>query len=104
MGISWHDFWNMNPRILKAHIKGYEERQKHEDYMAWLAGQYTMSAVQVVVEHAVAGNKAKSKYVEKPFLESANNTQSNDVEKQRELFVAQLLAMKANFDNNKNEG
>lgn len=59
----------MNPHIIKLLIKGYEEKIKEQDYLAWLFNQYTLSAVTVAVEHNLAGKKAKSKYIEKPFLQ-----------------------------------
>lgn len=59
----------MNPNIIKLLLKGHEEKIKEQDYMAWLSNQYTLSAVSVAVEHCLAGRKAKSKYIKKPFLQ-----------------------------------
>lgn len=70
IGVSWQEFWGMNPHIIKLLMKGHEEKIKEQDYMAWLSNQYTLSAVSVAVEHCLAGKKAKSKYVDKPFLHS----------------------------------
>lgn len=68
MGVSWQEFWGMNPHIIKLLLKGHEEKIKEQDYMAWLSNQYTLSAVSVAVEHFLAGRKAKSEYIKEPFL------------------------------------
>ena len=58
----------MNPHIIKLLIKGYEEKIKEQDYLAWLSNQYTLSAVLVAVERCLAGKKAKSEYIKEPLL------------------------------------
>lgn len=58
----------MNPHIIKLLIKGYEEKIKEQDYMAWIQGQYTLSAVMNAIERSFAKH-ARGKYVEKPILE-----------------------------------
>lgn len=102
MGVSWSDFWSMNPHIIKLLIKGHEEKIKEQDYLAWIFNQYTLSAVSVAVEHCLAGRKAKSKYIDKPIMqqiEEKNKPLSEDeLQRQRELFVAKLEVMKTNFE------
>lgn len=71
MGVSWNDFWVMNPRIIKAISRGYAKKIQQQDYLSWMNGQYTLSAVSVAVEHCLAGKKAKSKYIEEPFMAKA---------------------------------
>lgn len=68
IGVSWQEFWEMNPRIIKLLLKGHEEKIKEQDYMAWLSNQYTLSAVSVAVEHCLFGRKAKSEYIKEPIL------------------------------------
>lgn len=68
IGVSWQEFWGMNPHIINLIVKGRKEKIKQQDYLAWLFNQYTLSAVSVAVEHNFAGKKAKQKYVEKPFM------------------------------------
>lgn len=95
----------MNPRIIKLHIKGHEEKIKEQDYMAWLQGQYFVSALDATVCNNTLWRKKGTKphqYVEKPFLESLGKKQSDknnedELQKQRELFVARFEAMGANF-------
>lgn len=85
-------------------MKGHEEKIKEQDYLAWLFNQYTLSAVTVAVEHCLAGRKAKSKYIKKPLLQEIEEKRKpiseEELQKQRELFVAKLQAMKTNFELN----
>lgn len=60
----------MNPHIINLLIKGHREKIKEQDYLAWLFNKYTLSAVHTAVEHNLFGIKAKSKYIENPFLHS----------------------------------
>lgn len=109
MGVSWQEFWGMNPHIIKLLAKGHEEKIKEQDYINWLNNQYTLSAVSVAVEHCLAGRKARSKYIEKPILaeieqkkEQISNTSLTEKEKkkQTEKLFMQLRIMGANFNLN----
>lgn len=69
----------------------------------WTMGKYIFSAVQTATDHCLNGRKARSKYVEKPFMQLAEEQRILDEEqlqKQREAFVSKLLIMKSNFDLN----
>lgn len=93
-----------SPTDMKPYLKAHEEELKEQDYIAWLQGQYTLSAVLVAVEHNLAGEKAKSKYIEKPILQQIEQKQKKmteeELQRQRELFVAKLQIMKTNFELN----
>lgn len=78
IGVSWDEFWHTNPRIINLMLKGYQEKVKQQDYFAWLYNQYTLSAVSVAVEHCLAGRKAKSKYIEKPFLQDISEREEKN--------------------------
>lgn len=68
MGVSWKEFWGMNPHIIKLLMKGHEEKIKEQDYLAWIFGQYTLSAVSTAIERNLAGKKSKSEYIKEPLL------------------------------------
>lgn len=95
----------MNPHIINLLINGHREKIKEQDYLAWMFNQYTLSAVMVAVEHNLAGRKAKSKYIEKPLLQEIEKKNvpmtENEIQKQRELFISRMQAMKTNFDKNR---
>lgn len=94
----------MNPHIIKLHVKGEEEKLKKLDMLNWLNGIYSQSAVSVAVEHCLAGRKAKSKYIEKPLLEEAEEKRKvesgelseEDKKRQTEQFFLKLRIMGAN--------
>lgn len=71
-------------------------------------GSYGLSAVSVAVEHCLVGRKAKSKYIDKPMLQQAEEKNKplseKELQRQRELFVAKLEIMKTNFELNHKDG
>lgn len=106
MGVTWEQFWKLNPRKLDSIFAGYKAKLKEDDYKNWLNGIYTQSAVFVSIDIALNGRKSKSKYLKRPLLEEMENQQNmseEEMQKQRELFVAKLLAMQANFNINHGE-
>lgn len=83
IGVSYHEFWSMNPHIIQNLMEGHRMKQRMQDEQMWLMGMYIQSAVSVAVEHNLQGRKAKSKYIEKPFLqqdgsEDMKNPESNE--------------------------
>lgn len=106
IGVSWSEFWTLNPRIIKTMIKGYGERIKQQDYMNWLSNQYTMSAVTVAVDKVLNGRKAMAEYVKEPVLHKVFNTRElNEEEKQREVdkFFARENARRVNWKRRKSK-
>lgn len=100
--IDWSSPADMNP-----YIKAHNAELKEKDYLAWLSNQYTLSAVLVAVEHNLYGRKSKSNYIKKPLLQELEEKNKpiseNELQKQRELFVAKLQVLKTNFElNHKN--
>lgn len=89
----------MNPHIIRLLLKGHEEKLKEQDYMAWLQGQYTLSAVSVAVEHCLAGRKAKSQYIKKPILSTVELENKEIAEKDIQMAIIaeeQYIAMTTN--------
>lgn len=84
-----------------AHKKQLEEQDLLQ-HLWW--GSYGLSALGVAIEHCLAGRKAKSKYVDKPILKEIENQNKHmseeELQRQRELFVAKLEVMKTNFELN----
>lgn len=103
-GLSIDDIDMSSPADMKPYLKAHGEELKEKDYLAWLSNQYTISAVSVAVEHCLAGRKAKSKYIKKPILQELeqrkNPITEEEIQRQRELFVAKLQTMKTNFELN----
>jgi hypothetical protein len=93
LGVSWEDFWHMNPRIIQAIADGYAEKKKDEmqieNCVAYLQGRYFMDALMATV-----GNMFKSN----------GELTEEEIEKQRERFAAKLTRMEANFKAGQKQG
>lgn len=94
----------MNPHIIKLLMKGHEEKILEQDRLAWIFNQYTLSAVSTAVEHCLAGKKAKSEYIKKPFLSEIEITKNEEIteekriEMERQKLAMTLRVMQANFE------
>lgn len=60
----------MNPHIIKVIAKADKERIKREDYINWISGQYTFSAIVTAIDNVLKG---KAEYIEKPILSDMDN-------------------------------
>lgn len=102
-------FWHLSPKKLNAFYKADEIALKRRDAEMWHLGQYILSAVLTATDHCLNGKKAHSKYIEQPLMRINNGNKDNEltkeeIQKQREAFVAMLMAKKINFElNNKKE-
>ena len=110
IGISYNDFWHMNPHIINLIVRGHNKHLQIMDAMmyTWF-GNYAFSAVSVAVEHVLMGRKAKSKYIEKPVLKALEEQKAEQEEKgielteeekkrQTEQLFMRLKIMGANFE------
>lgn len=105
IGVSWKEFWGMNPHIIKLLLKGHDIKTKMEDEKMWMMGLYVASALDSTVCNAFLWRRKGEKghgYEKQPFLQKQikENTEE-ELQRQRELFVAKLEVMKANFELNK---
>lgn len=109
MGITWWQFWELNPHKIKIIAIGYNEQKIELDATmhAWW-GSYGLSAVSVAVEHCLHGRKAKSEYIKQPILSNFENENEQkkkitqqELEKKAENVFLQLGIMGANFNNQK---
>lgn len=112
MGVSWNEFWSMNPHIINLLVKGQEEKNKRrmqeQDRLNWYLGQYFASALDCTVCNSEIWRKRGSNphsYIEKPILQESdkkNEPMTEDgIQKRRELFIASMKAMQANFESNR---
>lgn len=104
MGITYDEFWTLNPRKIKVIYEGYKLRRKIEDEKAWMLGGYIFQAVSVSLGNAFRkkNQKAKSYFeiVEKPFLAELDKREMSEEEKQKRLdaLMASLHVMQNNFE------
>lgn len=105
IGMTYDFFMHHSPRVFPSFYKAYKIMEKKRDEEAWRMGIYNQSAVSVAVEHCLAGRKAQSKYIEKPFLMQAEINQKAEAEqlteaekqKQVELLFMRLQVQAHNF-------
>ncbi len=100
-----HDIDWSCPADLRPYEQAYRLEKQKNDNDAWLTfGTYGISALTVAIDRCLNGRKARSKYIEKPImqeLEEKNKPLSEEeMDRQRELFVAKLEAMRVNFELN----
>ena len=78
IGVSYDEFWRMNPHILKAFEEAHRLKIIEQDNLMWTWwGNYGLSAVSVAIEHNLAGQKAKSEYIKNPVLQEYTKTSDN---------------------------
>ena len=99
MGVSYTEFKHLNPYKLSLVRKGFEMRRKIRDEEMWMwFGSYGRDVIAMGVREGAWG-KGKLNYPNEPILNKKETTE-NDLKKQRELFVAGLMAMQTNFELN----
>lgn len=92
------------PADLQPYADTYILSQKIKDEEMWRMGLYTYSAVATAVEHNLAGKKAKSSYIKKPFMQDKEILKNKEIpeEKRKEMenykLAMSLKIMQANFE------
>ena len=104
MGVTWKEFWKMNPRIIKAISLGYREKQKLRDREMWSwFGNYGISAMVFAIEHCFSKNP-KSQYIDSPASEESGKehakqmTEEERIQAERNRQHMILKVMQANFE------
>ena len=97
------------PADLKPYEQAYRLEKQKNDSDAWLMfGTYGISALTVAIDRCLNGRKARSKYIDKPImqeLEDKNKPMTEEqLDLQRQLFVAKLETMRINFELNHPKG
>lgn len=89
MGVTWSEFWNMNPRILKAISEGYSEKTKYEiirsNNMAYRQGIYFMDAIASTVGNMFSKG-AKNQYPKKPYEIFSEDSEENTTREEIAVF------------------
>ena len=109
IGISYKDFWHMNPRRIRAFGEAHKKKTQILDEYMWQMGWYNKEAFQVVMAHfgaGLSGKKSDAEYIKKPLLQENPNgkgTELTEEEKQREvdLFFKRENIRRLNWQRNK---
>lgn len=80
MGISYHDFWKMNPHIIKFYIEQYKDKRNEEDLKQWQLGQYITAAISTI---------GKGKYPKKPMFQIIEEKEITERDMQIAIFEEQ---------------
>ena len=93
---------NSCPKELEPYDKAYKIQIVEQDnlqHMWW--GNYGISALIVAIDRCFGGKKSKAEYIKEPILSKTfenDRLTEEEVQKQRELFVAKLQVMQTNFE------
>lgn len=103
IGISYEQFWHLNPRKLKPFEKAYKLRQKQIDGQMWMMGRYVLEAFNVVMANSFGKKGTHVQYREKPFMaeldtETKEMSEAEKIEKTNSLF-GMFRIMQTNFNN-----
>lgn len=95
-------FWRSNPRIIKVWESAWREEQlRQNELIHSYVGNYILSAVSTAVDHCINGQKAKSKYIEKPIqlFELTEEEKKQQQLKAREAFMMWAKRAESKYKN-----
>ena len=106
-GVSYEEFGRLNMHqirhISNAYSEKIQEDFKMSDTIAFIHGRYMVEALLCTVGNMLGGKNNKFEYPEKPY--TMNGVQEElteeEVELQRQQFIAALRTMETNFNLNK---
>lgn len=99
IGITWQEFWNVNPHIIKLIAKGHAEKLKEQDSIMHMMGIYVMSAVSVSIDRFAAGKNSKAKYIKEPILQKSIEEQCMTQEELDERELQKMLMYEEQWAN-----
>ena len=104
LGATRKEILHSTPYALSSYDKAHKLKKEMRDEEMWMQGRYNYAALMVALSHFGAGlskKQSRAKYPEKPFLQEAKEASGAlseaELQRQREMFVAQFEAMGANF-------
>ncbi len=90
-GLSVHDIDWSCPADLEPYAKAHKlELMENDSIIHMVCGSYVLSAVSVAVEHCLTGNKARSKYIEKPILQEIERENNGYIESNEDIAVYEM--------------
>ena len=89
IGISYHDFWGMNPHIIKFYLEQYKNKRNEEDLKQWQLGQYICAAISCI--------SPKGKYPKEPMFQIGEEKEITEKDIQMAILTEQkYMAMAKN--------
>lgn len=104
IGVPYETFWNLSPYEFEIMFEGYVEQQKRENYMNWVNGIYTLSALTNALS-GIFGKKGSKpvEYMKEPvpiFKEKPKELTEEEKKKEQEKILLMLQAMQVSFEAN----
>lgn len=102
-GVSYAEFGKLNMKqiriIANAYSKRLEDDFKIADTMAFIQGRYMVDALLCTVGNMLGGKNAKFTYPEQAYTMARQEREltEEEIQQQREQFIATLTAMGENF-------
>lgn len=99
IGVPYDTFWSLTPNEFEVIFNGYIEQQKMKNYMNWINGAYTLSALQSVLSSIFNKNKHID-YCKKPIpiFEETKELTEEEKKIEQEKILNMLLAMQTAFE------
>lgn len=104
MGVSYNDFWEMNPHIINLITNGFKMKmdiqKDYDNFIAYVQGSYVRDALLATVGNMFSKKGAKPiEYPKEPYeLGSHHELTEAEKELQRQQFFESLKTMQANFE------
>ena len=106
-GITYEQFGKLNMKqiriIANAYSKKLEEDFKIADITAYIQGRYMVDALLATVGNMLGGKNSRFSYPEQAYSMAGKEPEltEEEIQRQREQFIATLTAMGNNFQLNK---
>jgi len=94
-GFSIEDIDWSCPADLQPYDDAHQLEVQERDILAWeICGTYMISALTVAIEHIIAGNKAKSKYLKEPNTHidmKSENKSKLSIDEEIDLAIVKMM-------------
>lgn len=106
IGISYYDFWEMNPHIIEIHTKAHRIKLKEQNAYMHLQGIYMRDAILSTICNAFKDKGSEPySYPKEPYdiTNEPKELTEEEKDKQIEMLFNSLNIMKTNFDREHNK-
>lgn len=106
-GISYAEFGKLTMKQIRYIANAYSEKIeadfKSADTRAFIQGRYIVEALLCTVGNMLGGKNSKFTYPEQPYSMTVKEQEltEDEIQRQREQFIAMLQVMERNFNLNK---
>ena len=102
IGVPYETFWSLSPYEFEVVFDGYIEQQKHINYMNWINGGYTLSAL-ISVLSGMFNKNGGVEYRKEPiqiYKEKKKELTEEEKRKEQEKILLALQAMQVAYEAN----